>query len=679
MILSDRSIKEALKSARIVIEPIDEQDVQPSSVDLHIDRYFRVFRNDTTPYIDPKLPQEDLTEIVEVKDGDAFILHPGEFVLGSTYERVALPNDLVARLEGKSSLGRLGLLIHSSLPASESVFGLEDDGTLRPRPIGEIVAKQLPACVVGFDPETFAVGYHRITGWYEGPADRIFEVRLASGRSVRVTAGHNLFTLGRDGLLQKVRTGELQAGTLVALPRRIPDAAPEAKALRIVDIMPEAMYDRFIVSGPSVERAFAQDRSTLHALLRDGGWKHTDYYARVGRLPMQAARLVPGLLDGLGPDDQIGAKGGSNHLPAVLPIDAEIAWLLGIYVAEGSRRRNQLTISNTDQAYLDRAQAALAQWGLPVSRAANAITCCSSIASELFGWLGTGEYAIGKRVPPVVFGWPTPLLEAFLEGLVDGDGSRELYRTSVWTCSDGLVEDLLVLGPRLGLRAAVSTRTRGKSRLHQVYFAINEHKLLTTMPLPDALLRGLRTSCGLDQTTAAAAVGYSHASDLNNIEQRCGRDAVRRTTLARLDAVYRETGDPELAARLTRLVEGDLMWDRVVEVVDTGEVESIFDLEVRPNGKKIENFLAGRGGVFVSNTAGFVDAGWDGHLTLELSNVATLPIALYPRMKIGQISFFEMTTPAEHPYGSEQKGSKYQGQRGPTPSRYYLNFRDKDE
>ena len=105
---------------------------------------------------------------------------------------------------------------------------------------------------------------------------------------------------------------------------------------------------------------------------------------------MLAARLVPGLLDGLGPDDQIGAKGGQNHVPAVLPIDAEIAWLLGIYVAEGSRRRNQLTISNTDQAYLDRAQAALAQWGLPVSRAANAITCCSSVASELFGLAGYG-------------------------------------------------------------------------------------------------------------------------------------------------------------------------------------------------------------------------------------------------------------------------------------------------
>ena len=114
MILSDRSIREAVGAQRIVIEPLEDRDVQPSSVDLHIDRYFRVFRNDTTPYIDPKQPQEDLTELVEIEDDAAFILHPGEFVLGSTYERVALPDDLVARLEGKSSLGRLGLLIHST-------------------------------------------------------------------------------------------------------------------------------------------------------------------------------------------------------------------------------------------------------------------------------------------------------------------------------------------------------------------------------------------------------------------------------------------------------------------------------------------------------------------------------------------------------------------------------------
>jgi dCTP deaminase len=114
LILSDRDIFEAIASNRIGIEPFDKIDLQPSSVDLHVDRYFRTFHNARYPFIDVKKPMEDLTELIEVADEEAFILHPGEFVLGSTSEYVRLPNDLVARLEGKSSLGRLGLLIHST-------------------------------------------------------------------------------------------------------------------------------------------------------------------------------------------------------------------------------------------------------------------------------------------------------------------------------------------------------------------------------------------------------------------------------------------------------------------------------------------------------------------------------------------------------------------------------------
>lgn len=114
MILSDRSLREALRTGRVRIEPIDEAAVQPSSVDVRLDRRFRVFANHRYPYIDVRDAQPDLTELVEVGRDEPFILHPGEFVLGATFERVALPNDLVARLEGKSSLGRLGLLIHST-------------------------------------------------------------------------------------------------------------------------------------------------------------------------------------------------------------------------------------------------------------------------------------------------------------------------------------------------------------------------------------------------------------------------------------------------------------------------------------------------------------------------------------------------------------------------------------
>ncbi len=114
MVLSDRDIRAEVAAGRILIDPYTPEAVQPSSVDLHLDRRFRVFRNNRYPYIDVREEQPELTEIVEVEDDDPFILHPGEFVLGSTLERVGLPDDLVARLEGKSSLGRLGLLIHST-------------------------------------------------------------------------------------------------------------------------------------------------------------------------------------------------------------------------------------------------------------------------------------------------------------------------------------------------------------------------------------------------------------------------------------------------------------------------------------------------------------------------------------------------------------------------------------
>ena len=114
MVLSDRTLREEIAAGRIVIDPFDASSVQPSSIDLRVDRLFRVFRNHTTGVIDVKQDLEDLTELVSIPDGGVFILHPSEFVLGSTLERVGVPTDLVARIEGKSSLGRLGLLIHST-------------------------------------------------------------------------------------------------------------------------------------------------------------------------------------------------------------------------------------------------------------------------------------------------------------------------------------------------------------------------------------------------------------------------------------------------------------------------------------------------------------------------------------------------------------------------------------
>jgi dCTP deaminase len=114
VLLSDRDILAEIDAKRIVVEPYDEAMVQPSSIDFRLDRYFRVFENHRYPHIDPAADQSDLTRMVEPLGDEPFILHPGEFVLGSTFEVVTLSDDLAARVEGKSSLGRLGLLTHAT-------------------------------------------------------------------------------------------------------------------------------------------------------------------------------------------------------------------------------------------------------------------------------------------------------------------------------------------------------------------------------------------------------------------------------------------------------------------------------------------------------------------------------------------------------------------------------------
>ena len=129
MVLSDRTILQLIGEGRIGVEPFDRADVQPSSIDLRLGADFQVFRNSRYPYIDPAREQPGLTERVTASREEPFVLHPGEFALGTTIERIALPSDIVGRLEGKSSLGRLGLLIHSTAgyvdPGWEGTLTLE--------------------------------------------------------------------------------------------------------------------------------------------------------------------------------------------------------------------------------------------------------------------------------------------------------------------------------------------------------------------------------------------------------------------------------------------------------------------------------------------------------------------------------------------------------------------------
>ena len=147
MLMSDRDIRASIEAGQIGLEPLDMGLLQPSSFDVRLDRFFRLFDNHKYAYIDPREEQGDLTRFVEVKADEAFILHPGEFVLGSTYEFVTLPDNIAARLEGKSSLGRLGLLTHSTAGFVDP--GFKGHVTLELANVSNLPIKLWPGMKVG--------------------------------------------------------------------------------------------------------------------------------------------------------------------------------------------------------------------------------------------------------------------------------------------------------------------------------------------------------------------------------------------------------------------------------------------------------------------------------------------------------------------------------------------------
>ncbi|MEN9747887.1 MAG: hypothetical protein RLZZ603_579 [Actinomycetota bacterium] len=147
MLMSDRDIRAQLEAGRIGLEPLNLELIQPSSIDVRLDRFFRLFHNHKYAFIDPREDQAELTHMVEVAADEAFILHPGEFVLGSTFEFVSLPDDIAARLEGKSSLGRLGLLTHSTAGFVDP--GFKGHVTLELANVSNLPIKLWPGMKVG--------------------------------------------------------------------------------------------------------------------------------------------------------------------------------------------------------------------------------------------------------------------------------------------------------------------------------------------------------------------------------------------------------------------------------------------------------------------------------------------------------------------------------------------------
>ncbi len=480
MLLSDTDLKAAIASGALSLSPYDEAMVQPSSIDVRLDRFFRVFANHRYTHIDPAVEQDDLTELVEPNGDEPFILHPGEFVLGSTYEVIGLSDSLASRLEGKA------LAIDTEVPTP---WGWT---TMEHLEVGDEVFDETGA------PTT-------VVAATEVMSDRpCYEVLLSDGSRFVADEAH----------LWVTRT----------------------KAERVR-------------GAGGMSRTTAELARTLRA---GREWNHHIDLAG----PAQYADR----------DD--------------LPVDP---YVLGVWLGDGTTA---------------------ADGGLN-----------SVMRAE--GLLGD------KHVPATYLTAGYEQRLALLQGLMDSDGyADEIGRCEFVSTLEHLSDAVLELAASLGLRPV---KRKKRVTLYGVECApAYQVKFTPHLPVFRLSRKLARLAPKLRQSRFRAVVAVR---ELSSVPVRC----------------------IQVAAPSGMFLVGRTF-------VPT------------------HNSSLGRLGLVTHSTAGFIDPGFNGHVTLELSNLANLPIKLYPGMKIGQICVFQLSSPAEHPYGSSIYGSRYQDQRGPTPSRSHLKF-----
>jgi deoxycytidine triphosphate deaminase len=516
VLLSDRDIRAQIASGRVAIDPFAPELVQPSSVDVRLDRYFRVFENHKYPHIDPAIEQADLTRLVETEGREPFVLHPGEFVLGSTYEVVSLPDDIAGRLEGKA------LATDTPIPGPA---GWRTMGDLR---IGDEVFDERgqPTTVVGTSPVMVARPCR--------------EVVFSDGQTIVADVSHQWLTSTKS---------ERKHGR----PGSVRTTAEIAESLRAHD-----------------------------------EWNHQ-------------VQLAP-------PVQYVGQP---------LPIDP---YVLGIWLGDGTRTEAEITVGAGDEEILDHIrQAGHAVWEASGQRAFRIGGLSRSLCSELAAIDVLGH----KRVPST---YMIALVEhrlALLQGLMDSGGYVDKYgRCEFASIDECLADAVRELTASLGLRP-----TKRKKRV---------------------------TLYGVEQKPGFQ-VKFTPAFSVFRLRRKSARIKHNRPS-HRFRAVV---GVREIDPRTVRCIE----------------VSNPTGLFLAGQGFiPTHNSSLGRLGLLTHSTAGWIDPGFSGHVTLELSNVATLPIKLWPGMKIGQLCLFKTSSPSEHPYGSAIYGSRYQDQRGPTPSRSFKNF-----
>lgn len=533
--------------------------------------------------------------------------------------------------------GALYIDTENSLPYDEDVLIVED-GLVHLRKIGEVVEKALSSSevriengsyvaepkkkieVLAFDPEDYKVKPFKVTAVMKHPSKKIYRIRLASGREVRVTKYHNLFTLNEYGELTMISTSDLSPGMFIAIPSKLPTIS-EQIILDLSDIFSKESSGKFWIYGDEEFKLFLRSISCeLRKIVRSIGIDpaRVDNWVARRSIPLKVYNLIRHLVPSRIVDNlKIAGKCKKNSLPVRIVLDEDLAFFLGLYAAEGSKTdiNNQVIITSKNEYVKEFMKKFASKFGLNLRiRKDNPdiIIITSKPLITLLKKLEVGDRANSKNAPAFILGADEKIRIAWLEGYVIGDGFRSdsSRQINCETVSESLANFLLYLTASLGIpsrnRTVVRQKMDGPHVSRSIYWSMNPQREPSLLHIPATpfgrLLRNIREKYEITMKELAEKAGFKIESSIWQIESgylhNLQREKAGRILSALEDLNVR---GEETIEKFMKLINGDIWFDEVVSIEEVGE-EPTYDFEVRPNGKPVENFIAGYGGIFLHNT-----------------------------------------------------------------------------
>jgi len=522
----------------------------------------------------------------------------------------------------------------NSLPYDEQIL-IKEDNRYEFRKIGDLVEDALKKGrvdkfgktlstsynpnkteIVGFDPSNYRAKTFGITGFMKHPAKDIYLVKLKSGREVKVTKYHNFFSLDDQGELVETSTSDLKVGSFIAVPSNLPVISEEVN-LDLPDLFEKAGFMGFYIRGGSRFKGALRGNKDLRKIAINNGFRHgdVDNWKHRACVPLTIFQKIrDSLPEGCMEELKIGSWSRSSALPVKIKIDEIFLRYIASFIAEGciTEVNNRVIVTTSDEKVKKWVSDFAEQFNLHIQKPRNGVdlVITSKTLIAFLHALDIGNNAYEKKLPPFILGMPEEAKTEFLKSYIKCDGNiNEITgQTSCETVSDNLANSTLYLATSMGIPARnhkIKRRYNGRDSItYNLQFATNPSRETELNYIPNqigSLFREARENANLTMEELATALGYRTSTSIWQVESEKRIKKISREKVKRFIKALNEKGWYPKLKNIEKIMEGDIWFDEVVKIEPVG-FETTYDVEVMPDERRIENFVAGRGGIFLHNT-----------------------------------------------------------------------------